>query len=149
MTNALSAFGTLLKLGDGNVVPGPEVFATIAEVTDIGGPSMSTDTIDVTNHSSPGAVKEFLMGLLDAGEVSFTVNFMPGNATHDEATGLIAEWLSRNVSNWKLVWPTTPAEAVGFKAGVTGIDFSAPTDEQLSADITLKVSGLPDFAATP
>ncbi|KKK53886.1 hypothetical protein LCGC14_3090310, partial [marine sediment metagenome] len=35
MSNAISSFGTLLKVGDG---AGTEVFTTIAEVMDIDGP---------------------------------------------------------------------------------------------------------------
>ncbi len=40
LSNALSAYNTLLKIGDGG---GPEVFATIAEVFSIGGPALAGD----------------------------------------------------------------------------------------------------------
>ena len=75
---AISAFGTLLKVGDGG---GTEVFTTIAEVKEISGPSISVDTVELTTHSSSGAWKEYLPTLIDAGEVTFDVNFIPTNAT--------------------------------------------------------------------
>ena len=52
MSNAVSSYGTLLKIGDGG---GTEVFTPLAEVKSIEGPDMETDIIDVTTHSSAGA----------------------------------------------------------------------------------------------
>ena len=56
MSEAISAFGTTLKIGDGAT---PEVFAAIAEVTNVGGPGMSLDTVDITHPSSTGGWKEY------------------------------------------------------------------------------------------
>ena len=147
MSGAKSGFGTLLKMGDG---ADPEVFTTIAEVKDIGGPSYETGTHDVTNQSSPGAVREFISGLIDAGEVTFDVNWMPGNATHDDATGLLAAQLDRELKSFRLVWPQfTPNEQCAFEALVTGFETNSPVDDPLSASVTLKVSGLPVWTTLP
>lgn len=139
MTNAVNAFGTLLKLGDGAA---PEVFTTIAEVKDITGPGFEASTNEATNHSSAGAVREWLAGMLDAGEVSFDLNFLPNHATQDETTGLLSEFLSRSVSNYQLIFPNGQ---INFKALVTGFEPSAPVDDVLTASVTLKVTGLPTF----
>ena len=141
MTDAVSGFGTLLQLGDG---ADPEVFTTIAEVKDITGPGLEADTIEVTNHSSPGAWREYIAGLLDAGEVTFDVNYLPGDATHDATTGLQANLLARSVDSYRLTWPT--ADTVTFPAFVTGFETGAPVDDALSASVTLKVAGEPTFA---
>ena len=78
MTAATSGFGTLLKAGD---AASPEVFTTIAEVTNIAGPTLSTEMIDVTNHSSASNFREKIASLKDGGEVTFSINYLPANAT--------------------------------------------------------------------
>lgn len=132
--------GTLLKMGDGLT---PENFTTIAEVTDLGGPSFSRDSIDTTNHDSSGGYKEAIPGLRDGGEVTFTVNFMPEDATHIAA---IAQFDDDNVHNWQVVYPITPSKKWDFAAFITKFDTKAPVGDKLSADITLKVSGKPVLA---
>ena len=143
MSDAVSGYGTLLKMGDG---AGPEVFTTIAEVKDITGPGFEAGTLEVTNQSSPGAVREFIIGLLDAGEVTFDLNFLPNHATQDETTGLLGAYLGRLKKNYKLVYPVSPVWTINFAALVTGFEPSAPVDDPLSASATLKVTGLPTFA---
>jgi len=133
--------GTQLKMGDGATV---EVFETIAEVADIGGPSFSRDSIDTTNHDSPGGYKEGLPGLRDGGEVTFSINFMPENETHIAA---IAQFDDDEVHNWQLVYPITPAKQWNFKGYITKFDTKAPVGDKLSADMTVKVSGKPVLAA--
>jgi len=87
MTDALSSFGTLLKIGDGSTA---EQFTTIAEVRDISGPALNLGTEEVTPQTAPGGWREHVPTLLSAGEVTFEVNFVPTEETHDPDTGLIA-----------------------------------------------------------
>ena len=144
MTSALSAYATLLKIGD---AADPEVFTTIAEVVNIGGPSLSLDPIDVTNHSSPSAWKEFVAGLKDGGEVSFEVNFIPTEATHKNAAGgLLNDLDGRTLRNFELIFPDSGATKWTFAAFITGFEVAAPVDGKLSASITLKLSGVPVIA---
>ena len=74
-TNARIGYGTLFQTGNGAV---PEVFTTLAEVTNITPPKMSRDTVDATHEESPGAWREFIAGLKDGGDVSLDLNFIPG-----------------------------------------------------------------------
>lgn len=143
MTLGTSAFGTLLKIGDGAT---SETFTTIAEVIGITGPALSTDTIDMTNHSSPGNYEEFVGGTLRSGEVTFDVNYIPTHATHDASTGLLADYEARTVRNFQLVFPDTGTTTWAFAAVVTGFEPAAPHDDKLSASVTLKVSGQPTLA---
>lgn len=141
MTNAVSGYGTLLQIDDG-----AGNYTTVAEVKDITGPGYEADTIEATNHSSSGAWREWLSGLLDGGEVTFDVNYLPGNATHDEsASGLFGLLLNRTRRNFRLVWPVTPTERVTFLGIVTGFEPSAPVDDVLTASVTVKVTGSPSF----
>lgn len=140
MTSALHAWNTLLKIGDGG---GPEAFTTIAEVTNITGPGLALDTIDVTNMSSPNAWREFIAGLLDAGEVSFDINYLPGNATHNAGTGLVRDLKNRTKRNFQLVMPSSPTTTWNFSAYVTGFEPDFPVEDKIAASVTLKLTGEP------
>jgi len=143
MTLAIDAYGTLLQVGDGQA---PEVFTTIAEVTEIGGPSLALDPLDVTSHTSPGAFREFIGGLLDGGEVTFTINYVPTNATQDATTGLIADMIARTVRNFQLIFPDVGSTQWSFAALITAFEPAEPVDDRLSAELTLKVTGQPTLA---
>ncbi len=143
MTNALSAFGTLLKIGDGG---GTEVFTAIAEVTKLSGPSLSLDTIDATHDASPGGFKECVAGLLDAGEVKFDVNYKPTETTHNATAGLLRDMVNKTKRNFKLVFPDSGSTTWSFSAFVTKFEPDAPVDGKLGASITLKITGQPTLA---
>lgn len=138
-SNAISSFGTLLQRGDG---ADPEVFSTIAEVKDIKPPALSADTEEVTHQDSPGGWKEYLSTLLDGGEVTFDLNFIPTDTGH---LALITDMTNRVKRNFKVIFPDgTPWS---FTALVTGFEPDAPVSGTLSASVTLKVSGQPTFGA--
>ena len=139
----ISAFGTLLKIGDGAVA---ESFTTIAEVYDISGPSFALDPIEVTHHTSTDGWREFVGGLLDGGEVTFSINFAPAGATHSYSSGLIEDMVDRTVRNFQLIFPDVGATEWEFAALVTAFEPKEPIDDRLSADVTLKISGKPTLA---
>lgn len=142
MTLARSGFGTLLKMGDGG---GPEVFTAIAELTNVTTPAFTRATIDATHHTSPGGVREFIANLIDPGEVTLTVNWIPSSPTQDQTTGLLKAALDGVTRNWQLVIPSSPAVTWNFKAFVTAFTGATPMDDKMSASVTMKVSGLPTF----
>ncbi len=139
----INAFGTLLKIGDGGE---PENFTTIAQVTDIGGPELSLETLETTNHSSADGWREYIGGLLDGGEVNLSLNFIPTESTHNASTGLIKDMVDRVVRNFQMVFPDTGNTTWSFAALVTSFSPAAPIDEKLSAEVTLKVTGKPTLA---
>ena len=143
MTNALAGYSTLLKIGDGG---GTEVFTTIAEVKDSNGPTLELATEDVTNHSSPGAWREFIPTLKDAGEVTFMVNFIPTTATQSYTSGLLKDLNNRTKRNFQLVFPDGVATTWTLPAYVTGFEPSGPVDGVLEASISLKIAGAPTLA---
>lgn len=143
MTSGISAFGTLLKIGDGG---GTEVFTTIAEVKDISGPSLKLDTEEVTSHSSTAGWREYIGTLLDAGEVTFTVNFIVTGATHSQTSGLLKDLKNKTLRNFQLVFPNVGNTTWAFSAYVTGFEPSMPVEGALEADVTLKISGQPTLA---
>jgi len=140
----ISSFGTLLKIGDGGSPT--EVFTTIAEVLDISGPALALGTEDGTHHSSPGGWRQKIATLLDGGEVSLEIQYDPAGATHNAATGLIADMVNRTLRNFKIVFPNVGNTTWAFAAYVTGFEPSAPVEGKLTASVGMTVSGQPTLA---
>ena len=137
---AVSAFGTLLKIGDGG---GPESFTTIAYVREISGPSLGMEPLETTNHSSTSGWRTFVGGLLTGGEVTAEILYDPDAGTHDASTGLINDMENRTVRNFQLVFTDPTPTTWAFSSLVTGFEPSAPYDDLLTASVTLTVTGVP------
>ena len=137
------AFGTLFQRGDG--APS-EVFTTIANVTSIGGPQRSRETLDVTAHDSPGGWMEFLGSVKDGGEISVDINYDPANLTHD----LDDDFDDSEPRNYRIVLlPGTDDEHTWSLSGIlTGLEDEFPYDDKMGRSMTIKVSGKPTLAAT-
>lgn len=139
-----SGFGTTLGKGD---AASPEVFTAVAQVVDIAGPSMSADTIDITNHSSTNGYREFIQGLKDGGEVTMTVQYDPAAATHKNSSGgVLYVFEQGSKGNWKITFPSSPSASWTFPAVITGFDLKTPLNDQMVADVTFKVAGKPTLA---
>lgn len=143
MSNAKSAFGTLLKIGDGG---GTEQFTAIAEVANISGPGISLDTVDVTHHGSAGGFKEYVGGLLDGGEIKAELNYIPTDATHNATAGLLKDLKNKTKRNFQLVFPDGSSTTWSFAAFVTNFEPTAPVDGKLGASVTFKITGQPTLA---
>src|SRR4051812_18053354 len=76
-------------------------FVTIAEVTSIGGPGRSTKKIDVSNMDSPGAVEEFVLGMINSGEVELGLNFLPNDTTQKQVN---TDFDARTLRSFKIIW---------------------------------------------
>lgn len=140
-SSAIFGINTQLQLGDGGA---PEIFTTIAEVKTIAGPTFTNDIIDITNHDSLNGVREFLAGLTDPGDLTFGLNFQPNEATHSAATGTLSLLVSKARRNYRIVFPSAVA-TWQLRGVITGHPVNFPIDDVLSADVTLKVTGIPDF----
>jgi len=133
MTAAIIAQNTLLKMADS----GGSVFTTVAEVDDINGPTDTFDIIEATSHDSPNSRKEFIAGLLDGGELSFDIHFVPTNQTHIDLQSVHD---NRQTRNWQLIFPDSSTFA--FAGLIPGFEVQAPADgELLTASVTIKVTG--------
>lgn len=142
MSKATSGVGIKFQIGDG---ADPEVFTTIAEVTNFTGPNEQSPNIDVSNFDS--VAREFIAGLKDGGEVTFEVNFVGSNA---QQQALRAAQTARLLKNFKILLNDAALDAnkttISFAANVTGFSLSASVDAAVKASVSLKVSGEPNFA---
>lgn len=123
-----AAFGSILKRGA----------TAVAQVRSISGGSLSLDTVDVTTHDSAGGWREFVATLIDAGEVSVEIVFDPDNATH---TSLRTDLVARTATTYSITFTDTTPAVWTFSAFVTAFEPSAAVDGELSATVTLKITG--------
>lgn len=138
MTIAIAAIGTLLKIGDGS---SPETFTTIPGITQFSPPNQKSDVLDVTALDSPDNTREKILGLIDSGDVTFTLNFDPAQATHGPSTGLMHDFNERTLRNFKAILSDAGNSEWTFSAYVTSFAVKADPAGVLTADVTLTVSG--------
>lgn len=139
-SEARLGYGAKIFMGDG---ASPEVFAEIGEVGDFE-VGETVGTVEVTNHQSPGARKEFISDLIDGDEVSFPVNYIPSHATHARATGLRGKLRER--VNFRF---EGPGETEGMEVNclVIGVTRSFPVAGVMQMTVTLKQTGAPTYYA--
>lgn len=134
-SSATAAIGTILKK---ETVSGSGVFTAVAEVMKLKGPTETLDTIEVTNLDSQGT-KEFIQGLHDGGDVSFSVNY---NVTHEPLR------VFGPPVNWQIYLPLVNGVTLGhlsFAGFLTKFDRSFDEKSQLIVDMSIKVTGLVSF----
>lgn len=133
------AFGTVLQRFNG------VSFDDVAQVRDISGPSLSSETVDVTSHDSTGGYREHLATLKDGGEISIDALFDPALSGHTDVLGD----LGGDPVLYRIVWPNTGTNTIWECSSiVTGFEPTAPYEGELAVSVSLKVTGQPDFAAT-
>jgi len=108
----------------------------LAEVNSINGPGMTRDFIDVTSLDSIGGYREFIAGFRDGGTVTLNMNFT--RATYD----LMKEDFENDDEQiYEIVLPDDDVTSVEFLGLVTELPLTIPTDDKVTADVTIKVSG--------
>jgi len=127
-----SAFGIQLKRGA----------VVVAQVKSLGGPGISVDTVDVTTHDSTNAWEEVVASIIRSGEVKVDIEYDPNDATHKYASGgLLYDLVSRTPQTYSVVFPSSPTVTWSFSALVTGFEPTGPVDGDLTASVTLKITG--------
>jgi len=143
MTQPLSSHGVILKVGDGATPT--EAFTEIAELVDIAGPAISKGTHDAPNQNTDWMKR--VVGLLNAGEVTFDVNFIPMEPTHNETTGGLLAEIRKNVpTNWQMIYPdveTGTDSQWDMEAFLVNFEQDVPVDGILKSSVTLLINGEP------
>lgn len=134
-TAATLGHGTLFQIGNGMM---SEIFTTIGEVLSVTGPNMNMTPVDVTNMDSANAIREYIAGLRDSGEVTVTVNFLPDNTGQ---TQVVTDYKARTKRNFKITWTDSTPAIWSFAAFITNIEPNAVVDDRLQATLTMKLTG--------
>lgn len=118
-------------------------FTDIGQISSLSGPNLQAETIDVTTHDSPSAIREFVSGLIDPGEFTVGLVHDPGLATHG---ALWTDLVNRTTAiSFGLFFPTLLNVAWGFEGQVTGFGpIEAQPDGAVTTTVTIKLSGAPN-----
>ncbi len=125
------ANGTTLTLGTN----------LIAELTNVSGPTIAVDPIDVTSHDSADKFREFVAGLKDGGEISVEGNLVSAA----QGNYLLTNVASGDIEDIVITFGDGPATFTG-EGFVTAFEPSAPHDDKLSFSATFKITGKPVLA---
>lgn len=108
----------------------------IAEVNSITGPGMTRDFIDVTSLDSTGGYREFIAGFRDGGTVVLNMNF-----TIDTWSLMKDDFENDAPVPYSIELPDSDGTIISFNGLVTECPITIPTDDKVTADVTIKVTG--------
>lgn len=135
-TEADIGYGALFKVGDGGSPT--ETFTDFgAEITSITPPGYSRDAIDATHMQSADEFREYIAGLMDAGEVQLDLNYVA-----QVADAFVAAVIAGK-RNYQVIVEGTPDVTFTFAGICTNYAPTAPVDGKMTASATFKVSGKP------
>ena len=134
-SQAIIGWGSILYRG--NRDGPPETFTQITEVTAFQPPQEAADEIEVTHFESPNRRKEFIQGLIDAGEATATINYNPG--VHEMHDTIVEDFEAGTVLNWRFELPGT-IETIDFSAFIRNFQRNLGPSDVLTADVTWRVS---------
>lgn len=118
----------------------PNDWVDLGEVFNITPPSSTVDMIDVTHMQSPNSTREFVPGLTDPGECSFSMNYIPGSVGDLLLVALLAVAPSTRKRWCRIIYPNGVLH--DFEALVMTYAPSVPTDDKMTAEVSFKVTGL-------
>lgn len=153
---AQPAINTLLKFGDQG---SPESFNTVANVGDLNEIlSMTSDTADVTSHSTGVPWSQIIPTILNGGKVTFPLFFIPSSGApsggvigHNNTAGILKYFTQRGASstqsgtpiNMKVVFPDAAATTYTFTGFITAFKVKSPVKSVLTADMEISVTSAP------
>lgn len=135
MTAAVLGYNVTIGIYNGSS------YDDLAEVVNITWPGYKRPSIDATTMDSPDKFMEFIPGLIDAGELTFEMNWAP-SATD----AVLLAMLQDDPQQFKVTY--NGGVNIVFQGFVTSWQPQSPLGEKLSASATFKVTGKPTWAAS-
>lgn len=112
-------------------------YTSVAQVLDIDGPSIKTDSVDITNMDSTSATREKIPGLIDPGQYTFSI-------VHLKTTVTALFALLRVVRFWRLTLPG--GEGVWKSKGfIVDLKPGTPVEDKMTDDLTIELSEVLTF----
>ena len=108
----------------------------LAEIGNVTGPGMSRDTIDTTTFDTEGGYRTFIAGFRNAGTMTLSMNF-----TQDTYLLLKEDFEDNDARAYQILLPDTEETVIEFDGLVTEIPLTIPTDDKVTVDVTIQISG--------
>lgn len=141
-SEARIGWGTEFDLADKAGAP-----VELDEVTEVNLPEDAADDVDVTHYKSPNKRKEYRGGLIEGGEGSIVVNYIPGSAT-DKLISEAHQAGTPRAFQCRLPDETgKPAWAINGYLIVKSRSRAIPIGDRMSMTVSVRYTGASDEAA--
>lgn len=127
----LAGFGVVLKIKDGGST------VRIGDIVGVTPPGYTAEILDRTHQESPGKIREKIGGVIDAGQVTATIRYVPGSPGTDRLYADAGKTL-----DWVIEFPADVGHNCSFKAVLESfVPGEAGISTLLEGTLTLAVSG--------
>ncbi len=150
IAQAQPAINTLFKIANEG---SPLTFNVIANVGDLTGPTMSGAVVDVTSHSTATPWRQKIVTLLDNGDITLPLYFIPSSAGsdgtpntpegHNGTNGLLSVFTSRQLREYALTFPDAAGTTWYFQGYITKFSMTAKVAGVLEATCTFTFTSEP------
>lgn len=130
MTDARIGYGTTYEINSGSG------YVEVAEVIDVTPGESVTDRVDATHMKSPNRRREFISGMIDSGEATFGINWIPGSDTDVLLRNL--QTSGQSVQH-RITWSN--GVNLVFQGPVTNFGKTTPIDDRMTGSVTVAASG--------
>jgi predicted secreted protein len=117
-----------------------DVLTQLSEILSVALPNSQVEDVEATHMASPNRRREFIAGLIDDGEGTIEMNYVPGSATDILIRAALADGETRD---YKVVLPVADGSTweVTGDCIVKGYERSTPIDDRMTATLTVRFTG--------
>mgnify|MGYP000874452007 FL=1 len=133
-TQAISGRGTILQRG-GLLESDP--FSQFHEVVSFDAPNEVADELEARHFESPDGYKEFISGMIDAGEAAMTVNWR--RDAYSDHDNLRSDAADKALRYYRCILPDG-METITFRAFVKAMKPNIGPNQTLTMDVTFRCS---------
>jgi predicted secreted protein len=119
--------------------------AAVEELDSIGGPAIKAGTPNVTNMDSPSGWAEFIAGIIDAGSITLSGNWI--GSTNQKAL-VTAVGAAASAMHICLPGSQPSAGHWDFNGIVDGFSMDMKHDKQISFSASVKITGIAAFSVS-
>jgi predicted secreted protein len=123
-----------------------DVLTQLSEIISVALPNSQVEDVEATHMASANRRREYVAGLIDDGEGTIEMNYVPGSATDVLIVAALADGETRD---YKVVLPVADGSTweVTGDCIVKGYERNAPIDDRMTATLTVRFTGASAEAA--
>lgn len=123
------------------------VLSQLQEIISVPFPNPQTADVEATHMKSPNRRREYISGLIEDGEGTVEMNYIPGSATDALIRAAQNDGVVRS---FKVVVPVADGSLweINGDCIVKGYERSAPIDDRMTATMTIRFTGAQNEAAS-
>jgi predicted secreted protein len=123
-----------------------DVLTELSEILAVALPNSQVEDVEATHMKSANRRREFVAGLIDDGEGTVEMNYVPGSATDILIRAALDDGVTRD---YKVVLPVADGSTWEITGDciVKGYERNVPIDDRMTATMTIRFTGSSSEAA--